>query len=318
MKVIIISPDEAKVLGHQAASVLGQIRYWLYKANNGTNRYVVERFGDRWLAHSREQLGQETGLTRSQMRRAIERLKQHGFIAVGQHLYRGKNVSHFRAAKEGHLAEKGLIKMAQYDPPEVDSDSHLGLALTDQLIKGENNLETEGEYGAPNAPTSFGKKIKKNEGEEEEEEEGETCLPSGEIKPSELGAVFRDAWHGANPDTYLPEFNAKQMGQFKSLLQRCPVGEAAAIVDHSVRQWDVFCSYAISTEGAFNLPTIPHVGSLLRFVQSAVNLYRDHRKSLAKPAPKKFIPPAPEKAAEPDGDKAATLEEVAAILGHKL
>jgi hypothetical protein len=295
MKVITISPDEAKALGHQAASVLGQIRYWLYKAKNGANTYVVERFGDRWLAHSREQLGQETGLTSSQMRRAIERLKKHGFIAVEQHLFQGKNVSHFRAANEGHLAENGSIKMAQHVPPEVDSDSHPELDSDDQLIKKEINLEIEGDYGAPNAPMLLGKKNKKNEEEEEEGGGGgETAPFSGEITPSKLSAVFRDAWHDAHPDDYLPEFGAKQMGQFKSLLQRCPVGEAAAVVDHSVRQWGAFCSYAASREGAFNLPTVPNVGSLVRFVQSAVNLYHDDRKWHAKAAAKKHIPPVPE------------------------
>lgn len=315
MTTLVCIVEEAELVGHHASIVLNQIRFWLYKAHNGESRYVVKRGGQRWLAHSREALCKETRLSSRQMRDALATLKKHGFIRAEQHLFHGKNVCHFQAAEEGRLVKMGQTKQALEVPPVMDETGHPELGPDDQLLKKENKLENEGEYGAPNAPTSFGKKIKKNE---EEEDKEETCLPSGEINPSKLGAIYKAAWHEANPDSYLPEFNAKQMGQFKSLLQRCPLGEAAAIVDHSVRHWDVFCSYAISTEGAFNLPTIPHVGALLRFVQSAVNLYRDHRKSLAKPAPKKFIPPMPEKAAEPDEHNAATLEEVAAAFGHKL
>jgi hypothetical protein len=102
------------------------------------------------------------------------------------------------------------------------------------------------------------------------------------------------------------------MGQFKNLLQRCPVGEAAAVVDYTVTHWDVFCSYAVGQEGAFKLPGMPHVGTLLRFVQSAVHLYHDHRKSPAKAAPEELVLPVPDELLEPVGGKPATLEEVAA------
>lgn len=237
--------------------------------------------------------------------------------AHAQHLFQGKNVSYFRAASEGHLAEKGPIKMAQDDLPDVDNDSHLELASTDHLLKGETDVETIGDFGAPNAPISSGKKKEKSDSDEKCDE-GPTHDDGA--TPSKLSAVFRGAWDETYPSSFLPAFDGKDMGQFKNLVQRCPDGLGAAIVDHSVRQWHAFCSYACSTEGAFNLPNMPHLGTLLKFVQSASNLYMEQREVVAKVAQKqspKYVPPQPTKAPERPSEK-ATLEEVAAILGKKL
>lgn len=88
--VVLCRPHEAKIYGHHAALVLSQLRYWRFTAFGGQNIFVVERFGQKWVARSREQLCEETAFSPKQLRLALEKLKQHGCIVIEQHLLGGK------------------------------------------------------------------------------------------------------------------------------------------------------------------------------------------------------------------------------------
>ena len=296
MKTLLCFPEEAAIVGYNGSMVLNQIRYWLYKAKNGKNRYVVDRSGQPWLAHSRQQLEEETEFSPKQVRRALEALKLHGYIDVEQHLFHGKNICHFRAAEEGCLAQKGPTKLDEKGPLAAAPGGLPDLAPKGYVLKLETSLKTNEEYGALNAPLDFDhlirKKKKKKDGEEGSDSETEHGMLSDdqELTPTALGDVFRKAWDDAYEGQFLPVFVAKDLGQFKNIIQSCPAGIAAPVVDHSTRHWHEFCCYAINQQGAFKLPNQPTVAMLLLYVQSAVNLYLEELEQAAKP-PKKWMVP---------------------------
>ena len=340
-KVLLCSADEAAIIGHAASLVLNQIRYWRDKANNGSNRYVVERSGFKWVAHSREQLCMETALSPKQLRLVIERLKKNGLIAVEQHLFHGKNVGHFRIENGGPLPQEtqdGLtqgvqIKMATNDSPKKAEYGQPKLDKNDQLQTLETDLKTMKDCGAPNAPTPgycFGKnkKVSKEKEKSSEDTSGSDLPSSAEVPAVELSVMFRNAWEEIYGGSFLPRFSNKEMGQFKNLAQSCPPGLASLIVKHCVTHWYEFCAYAQGKQGGFNLPSMPHLGTLLRFVQSAAQLYQDEQERTAKCEKKaddakkrlaeigavtKVALPLPK---EPE-ERMATLEEVAIAFGIK-
>ncbi len=78
--------------------------------------------------------------------------------------------------------------------------------------------------------------------------------------------VWRDMharWHGG----FLPEFTAKEMGQFKMFLQRSPSGRALAILGISIRHWDM-----ISRPKGMHRP---HIGFLLTKLGEADQLLHE-------------------------------------------
>ena len=78
---------------------------------------------------------------------------------------------------------------------------------------------------------------------------------------------------------FLPPFGPKELGQFKNLIEKCPPGLAPEVVDYAVKHWSEFCGEASAMEGAFKLPQLPTVGTLLRFAQSAATSYLDNAKA---------------------------------------
>ncbi len=324
-KILICTPEEAKIVGVNASMVLNQIRYWLFKTKKGKNYSVVVRGGERWLAHSWDQLAAETCLSRKQIRTSLAALQLHGFIIVEQHLHYGKNVCHFRAAKVGRLIQTGQVKSVPSGSPSVNPADQPETTPQGQLLKLETTFETKKGDGALSAQAFAdqliqGKKEKKEKKEKESKKLGAVAAEGAvgahaALTASDLGAVFRDAWDEACPGEFLPEFTNKDLGQFANLIEKCPPNTALAVVDHSVRRWNCFCSYACGTQGAFNLPSQPAVGALLRFVQSAVNLYQDHVIQAAKPQLPKKLPPQLQKLEPPASEKETDLAVIGKLLG---
>lgn len=291
MKLILCDPKEAAIFGHQAAMVLSQIRYWRYKAFKGKSYFVVERFGEQFVVRSRSQLCEETGFSPKQLRCALETLKAHGYIKIEQHLFGGKNLSHFLVKQDGPLdwVSNAPTKTAQEGHPADDPQVQAGLAQKGQLLTLETNLKTKKEYSAPCAPPFSGKLIQ----EEEKKKKGlglagdkgpgasRGITPNKAYwKPSykSTAAVadrFREAWEDTYAGELLPEFSAKELKQFKCLCDRSPLTIAGDVVDHCVRNWPEFCSYAKVSKAAYNLPDRPTIGPLENWLDCAINLYLD-------------------------------------------
>ena len=70
-------------------------------------------------------------------------------------------------------------------------------------------------------------------------------------------------WH----ESYLPEFTGKEMGQFKTLLQRAPSGRALAIMGIAIRHWEMIPR----PKGMHR----PHIGFLLTKIGEADQLMHE-------------------------------------------
>lgn len=287
---IAVNPEVIKIVGPNAAIVYAQIDYWLNKANNGNNRFVVHKADQRWVAKSREGLCDETGLTAQQLRCAIEKLLKEGLIERERHLFNGKVTAHFRVttgqADLGDVTQMEQAKMTQTEQAYI-TQTDLG-DLT-QNIYIETVLETKKDIGVVDADGGCATQIFSGELEMVSKKSGysvsdmlaghsaskkvEKVAPENSKKPGQLASVFRTAFTESYPDLFLPSFISKELGQFGLFATRCGQHNPRLVIDHCVRNWGSFKSAAISEQGAIKPPDFPSIGTMLKFVQTAVNLY---------------------------------------------
>lgn len=277
-------PHYVRAFGPSAGILLAQIAYWHTKAKEGHSGCIVERWGHRWLAHSRAQLRLETGLSASQLKSALKVLSTEQVIVVEQHLFGNKNISHLRLGAEGHNW------VGEELSPEPAYTSHPEMAETANSIKNKISLETKEDCGVPCTQALSGKK------EKGKQKKTYACLAAGSANPSEpvsatqLEQVYRTAFADAYEEEYLPPFGPKELGQISQLAAKCPPHTAQGVIDYAVRNWQVVSTLAASHQGAFKIPALPSVGFMLSMVQSMVNGYLEAQKP---PKPKTFKAPKP-------------------------
>lgn len=84
-----------------------------------------------------------------------------------------------------------------------------------------------------------------------------------------LAIVWRDAMRTRSPGSFVPDLTRRERGQLRHLLNRCPDGSAGSVLRACVLDWDGFLEHVRRREGG-RLPERPAVGSVLRYVASAV------------------------------------------------
>lgn len=302
MKYVTCYPDEALALGHAAASLLNQLRYWRDKAKGGKSRYVVERAGYRWIARSRAQLASEVGLSERQLDRAMQRLRDVGMIVSERHLFDNKVVAHIRLTDDADI-------------------SYAKCGHSDFAIIGENYIYENYEENINENSAGAGSAAGSDEFSEKEKEKGSDA-PAGTDGLGELISGFQSAWADCFPDQYLAPFTQKDRAQLRQFAAKCPTGEAGQVLDHAVRNWNAFTSRAKWLQNAFSSPYLPQISFLLTYAQSAVQLLLDTKapqatskfvKAPIKPGPGP-VPPKPSELAPED--KFPTIEEVAKLMGY--
>ena len=333
MSTLVCERAEAEKFGHTAAILLSQLRYWLYKAKQGKNRYIVKRKGLLWVARSRGDLCAETALTAKQIRRAIDVLRKANLIRVEQHIFANKNISHF------HLMEKqppgldlfGSPKEAPAVIPTNDlagSPEKAPTGLLTSIKNLEENKKKNISIGEADAASGCKEENTKEGAIGSEEINAKISHPISlvdePITPADLDKVYRCAFHATYPECHLAPTTAKEMGQLKNFIERVPKGKASVIVEYVVRHWLEFRSYASAHQAAFNVATHPVITQILQYVNSAVDIWQDAQ---VKPAKKStwVLPQKTTKAvvaalgASPltnNDEPMATLEEVAKMLGY--
>ena len=120
-------------LGVVPAIVLSQIFYW----NQG--RLRVKRKGTLWLAKSRAEMCQETGISLYQEKRAIAYLKRHGWIIVERGLFGNRITPHIQLTKKGRLLFEEMIGKKKADLLAAVADDKLESEEANPLVHGASN-----------------------------------------------------------------------------------------------------------------------------------------------------------------------------------
>ena len=327
-QVLVSLREHIETFGRKEAALLGQIDYWLTKANGGQNTAVVFRKGAAWVALSRKELFDQVGMTIDQGRRAMERLKVSGVVVSEVHLVKNVTRAHIRIDFEA--LEKCLMEAsgkAQMAPTGVGKDAKSGCGKNAKTgignsakaysysktysIKDYASASGTCVENGGNTTANAGKKEEK----ENEELEKKNALyakfsltaqngkPGGaQEKPgsittenfhsvSELEAIFQAAWSGSQIGYCLP-FTGKEKGQLKHFVGKLPEGSAGKVMDWCVRHWPEFVSWAMQNEGAFKPPQQPTTTFLLQYAQSAFNSWSAYEEHKAKPVKKSnWLPP---------------------------
>ena len=103
------------------------------------------------------------------------------------------------------------------------------------------------------------------------------------------------------------------------MIRRAPPDTAGDVLDACIKDWVGFANRTRADAGAFNLPSKPDIGFLLRFIGVAVNFAETRKATPAqtKRVPQIAKPPVPSVDTHPRRDATAdkaTLAEVRAIL----
>jgi hypothetical protein len=91
--------------------------------------------------------------------------------------------------------------------------------------------------------------------------------------PKSSAEALREAWRAGvhqHHKTFVPALTGQQMGQLKHFENRTPPGRAVEILSWALEHWDRFRNLTEEEAGAFNTPTAPMLGFLLKHVQLAI------------------------------------------------
>lgn len=115
--VVKVWRADVSELGANAAIVLGQL--WYYCVTRKKKLWIY-RYGEKWLAKSHRELGQETGLTVDQVRTAVSKLRSKRRISVKNFCYKGSKTQHFQISES--VVESIQRKRAEYREANAADD----------------------------------------------------------------------------------------------------------------------------------------------------------------------------------------------------
>lgn len=342
-QVLVMRPDDVRSFGSNAALLIGQMEFWLFKAKIGRGYFLVERAGHTWVAKPRSEILEEIGLTLKQGKTAISKLLKAGVLVSEMHLVNCVTRPHYRLNMEvlgtSRSVPKGTSHGRSQKGPTDWGQKGPTLYSSESVLERQRELATASQSRDEVSGQGF-------QGENEMGRRPKSSIGGGTVadvmagsrravaapvsvcdvsKPSHLEAVFKAAWDAAYPGKYRPNMSAVELGKLKHLITRCPAGGAGAVVDYAVRNWPVIISAAKEYEGAFNTPTLPSVGFLLQYLQTAVQCSAEagaggdapgSTTANAKPGYAFKVPPSQKNNLEPEPVEMVTdLEELAKLLG---
>ena len=118
---VAYSPVYARITGSVPAGILlAQILYWFRPDKKGLVKLRVKRNGRLLLAKSTKEWVEETGLTPKQVRSAMARLVDLGFVETKRHRFAGKVVVHVFLKEQAvlHGVALSYIKEPETQSPE--------------------------------------------------------------------------------------------------------------------------------------------------------------------------------------------------------
>lgn len=287
-----------------AAILCSQIHYWYSSAKNGTSKLRVQKKGQFWIAKSRREWSEETGLTDSQVKRGLDVLERKGVIEKIVTPFNGAPTAHIRATmvlgnvlkKEEYLVpivmgEKSSVQITS--PLVIDAES---LAPHDQpLATGDQSITestqeisteiTQDNLASKDADTLKSEKQKQTPEENKNSEVvnivpvenknglGNSPEPITSTSPHEVWKQL--TIHYANEyGEYLP-LGKKELGQLMQISQKLE-GRTEPVLRMVFANWCSFGKYAKTTYGAYSIPAVPTLDFISKHIQAALNYWKEN------------------------------------------
>lgn len=293
------------------AMLLSQIVYWSLPGKNGQSKLRIVRDGVYWIAKTRTEWMDETGLTLERYKRAIALLKSRSLVEVRVMRFRGIAQTHVRLLHPVATYHQGA---PEADPPTTVVDNPpTGWCVSPRPIT-ETTAESTQSVRVRTKMCQYdddGRKPPRGEGRRSEEEHYsrpqplrvknsyDVCQASGQskflrgsqmkerktrrpaMKAHEILASHQQGTTGSLGAWWLSRCALHQKGyqqaltgqQMGQLKQlRAYLGDdAKPLITFVVENWWKFASRAAASAGT-SFPADPHIGFLLKHHAVAVNL----------------------------------------------
>jgi hypothetical protein len=229
-----------------------RVGYWWPRAK-------VERKGRKWIAKSREEWGDETGLSLKQVKQALSVLRELHLIETEQHLFGGKNVVFLSVTDRGEQALKGPAEWSLEGPLYIQEDT-TGSYLEDNSGETPSGL-TEGKPDMKLVPGQKANEVLQNY---QQTKSMQKLHGTGPVE--NLITVWKVMLPG-----YIGEFTLKQKGMLGKFNKQCPSGKAELVLKAVLKDWVGFAKTVETDAGLFKVPVKPKIEFLLQHASAAVS-----------------------------------------------
>ena len=305
------------------AILLYRICYWHPHAK-------AEAEGKLWIAKSRDDWMEETGLTLHQYRTGRSELTRLSYVEARNFAFAGRRMTFIRLLDRGRdMRSKPSMRGA--------GTLHEGGCSPPSYIKGDTKGDTKGDNlsGNPDGIACETPPVMKKKNFLADNNSPNYVATSKEAdmvsiaeqlkqtkrKPVKKGQTippFHSVWSKAVADAtgdYQTPLTAKKMGQLKHFAKACPPGKSEIVALTIIGDWHLFTQTVKSATGQFTLPSKPSIEFALKHVQQAVSFWGGQKQTEETPEPE--APAVVQLTAKPaptDDHAKASKAEMAAIL----
>lgn len=327
---VAFAPLYAAITGDVASALLlSQVVYWFKPGRNGKTKLRVWRDGKLWLAKSRAEWREETGLGEQQYRRAVLKLADLGLVVSEVHLFAGKTTP-FLWLNQVRLQQMVGIQQAleaerTVETTEPDRSKRVDQGSVDptvplQRLRAETTTETVARLRLATAEREDPDRDRDPSSTDVREDQDPkiTMREGGKMKGRSaadvLKALQEKNLHGPGSKVntkalvvhwkkrlallsgaFVKEPTGKDVGQMGLFLKAVGEARALAVLDWALQNWTRFTFEASEAKGLKVTPDQPVIGFLLAHHDVAVQL--SAQKPKVKAAPPKPVTQVPVPAA---------------------
>lgn len=288
--VVAYRPAYARALKDVVTAVLlSQIIFWFKPDKQGKSKLRVVRGGRLWLAKSREEMMEETGLTLDQYRRSIRKLKSKGLVETKIMMFDGVTTPHIRL---GVPALQALMAGSGISPQHVegllpngkgDFPTPIVEGLPSHQLGDNPSTITESTSEIFESTTENTEQANASAFAEEQATEKENN--DGQGKEEKKKETLEGLWK-IGMETYYTGYKqcltVKERARLKKIGIAC--GEdTRKVIDHVFEHWQAFGQKAQLLKGLATYPMMPHLGFLLANVGVALQFLADDPPQWKKP-----------------------------------
>jgi hypothetical protein len=267
-RTILVRPEYIRMFGASAGVLLSQIVFWSRPNKLGVTKLRVVHDQRLWIAKHREDWMAETGLSLNQFKYALVWLRELGIVESGVWLFAGKTCHHVRL-NVGQLADimGGRLKINQR--VGLKSTNVVGSKSTNGLVENQPTIteittESTRDYTQTPRPEMKAREPKKSQTAQEVMEDARQHEPGSYVT---LWKKRMSALHGE----FVGQLKPKELAQLKAVV-KIAGPRARSLIDYVCENWMMFAQKVKNVRGIELVPTEPHLGFLLTYVQVGLQL----------------------------------------------